>query len=207
MELLVVIAVIVILAGILFPVYAQARDAARRAHCLSNLRQIALSHRIYVQDHDDVLPYWYVGGDGGYLTWPEFMRPYYREARILDQGFGEPSERLATAWLADYALCAWGTGGDGTPARPYWRWPGPLSADTEEAAPLSLCAVRRPSETMQFVDGITGRYASMVQALHRNGGLNGAFLDGHARFVSEAAWNRVDRDEVGYFYRIAAADR
>jgi prepilin-type N-terminal cleavage/methylation domain-containing protein/prepilin-type processing-associated H-X9-DG protein len=53
-ELLVVIAIIAILAAILFPVFAQARDKARQAACLSNLKQIGLASRMYAQDYDDV---------------------------------------------------------------------------------------------------------------------------------------------------------
>src|SRR3954453_20656118 len=51
-ELLVVIAIIAILAAFLFPVFAQARDIARQATCLSNLHQIGLAVRMYVQDYD-----------------------------------------------------------------------------------------------------------------------------------------------------------
>ena len=52
-ELLVVIAIIAILAAILFPVFAQARDKARSASCLSNLKQIGTSTMMYVQDYDE----------------------------------------------------------------------------------------------------------------------------------------------------------
>jgi prepilin-type N-terminal cleavage/methylation domain-containing protein/prepilin-type processing-associated H-X9-DG protein len=55
-ELLVVIAIIAILAAILFPVFAQARDKARQAGCLSNLRQIGTGLSMYVQDYDERLP-------------------------------------------------------------------------------------------------------------------------------------------------------
>ena len=55
-ELLVVIAIIAILAAILFPVFAQARESARSASCLSNLRQFALATLHYVQDYDEVFP-------------------------------------------------------------------------------------------------------------------------------------------------------
>jgi prepilin-type N-terminal cleavage/methylation domain-containing protein/prepilin-type processing-associated H-X9-DG protein len=51
-ELLVVIAIIAILAALLFPVFAQARDKARQASCLSNLRQIGMAVRMYLQDND-----------------------------------------------------------------------------------------------------------------------------------------------------------
>src|SRR5256885_15549422 len=55
-ELLVVIAIIAILAAILFPVFAQAREKARQAACMSNLRQIGLAFAQYVQDYDERMP-------------------------------------------------------------------------------------------------------------------------------------------------------
>ena len=70
-ELLVVIAIIAILAAILFPVFATAREAARKASCLSNMKQITLALRMYAQDYDErlfasgSLP---VENDPGYLT-------------------------------------------------------------------------------------------------------------------------------------------
>ena len=51
-ELLVVIAIIAILAAILFPVFAQAREKARQASCLSNLKQLGLGMMMYAQDFD-----------------------------------------------------------------------------------------------------------------------------------------------------------
>jgi len=46
-ELLVVIAIIAILAAILFPVFARAREKARSASCLSNVKQIGLAILMY----------------------------------------------------------------------------------------------------------------------------------------------------------------
>jgi len=51
-ELLVVIAIIAILAAILFPVFAKAREKARQASCLSNIKQCALGLLMYRDDYD-----------------------------------------------------------------------------------------------------------------------------------------------------------
>jgi prepilin-type N-terminal cleavage/methylation domain-containing protein/prepilin-type processing-associated H-X9-DG protein len=55
-ELLVVIAIIAILAAILFPVFAQAREKARQAQCLSNVKQIISGYMMYTQDYDETFP-------------------------------------------------------------------------------------------------------------------------------------------------------
>ncbi len=55
-ELLVVIAIIAILAAILFPVFAQAKEAAKKSSCLSNLRQLGTAFLIYRGDSDDLWP-------------------------------------------------------------------------------------------------------------------------------------------------------
>lgn len=55
-ELLVVIAIIAILAAILFPVFAQAREKARQASCMSNLKQWGNAFLMYASDADDTYP-------------------------------------------------------------------------------------------------------------------------------------------------------
>jgi prepilin-type N-terminal cleavage/methylation domain-containing protein len=55
-ELLVVIAIIAILAAILFPVFAQAKDAAKGSACQSNLKQLGIAFQLYAGDFDDTMP-------------------------------------------------------------------------------------------------------------------------------------------------------
>lgn len=55
-ELLVVIAIIAILAAILFPVFAQAKEAAKKTSCLSNLKQVGTASYMYNADYDDTAP-------------------------------------------------------------------------------------------------------------------------------------------------------
>src|SRR5262245_54641015 len=55
-ELLVVIAVVAILAALLLPTLARAKEEARQTKCASNLRQIALAVMLYADDHEDRFP-------------------------------------------------------------------------------------------------------------------------------------------------------
>ncbi|MGV3615432.1 MAG: type II secretion system protein [Fimbriimonas sp.] len=55
-EVLVVIAIIAVLAGILFPVFARAKEKAKQTTCLSNQRQLGFALNLYTQDNDDKAP-------------------------------------------------------------------------------------------------------------------------------------------------------
>ncbi|OJU65822.1 MAG: hypothetical protein BGO01_02015 [Armatimonadetes bacterium 55-13] len=68
-ELLVVIAIIAILAAILFPVFAQAKEAAKKTQSLSNLKQIDIAWLMYANDYDDQMLLVMTPASGGKTSW------------------------------------------------------------------------------------------------------------------------------------------
>src|ERR1700752_5232231 len=79
-ELLVVVAIIAILAAILFPVFAQAREKARQATCVSNLKQIGTATMMYAQDYDERFPIPESGG-AQRLTVANLIDPYIKTSK------------------------------------------------------------------------------------------------------------------------------
>ncbi len=180
-ELLVVIAIIAILAAILFPVFSRAREKARQTSCLSNLKQLGLAANMYAQDYDETLPIVAIGPgltytlpDGtshsGYLLWHTAIFPYVKNIGV----YNCPSYRTSM-YSGQY------TGG------------GAYGINTLNDG-LTLGQINFPSESMFFaeasgsdsynLDGDTaGANDEMTANPRHNGGLNNAFVDGHAKWM------------------------
>jgi len=63
-ELLVVMAIIALLAGLVLPGLRRAQERAKQAVCANNLRQIGQAFLMYASDNDSLLPGWFVGSAG-----------------------------------------------------------------------------------------------------------------------------------------------
>ncbi|MGV3615824.1 MAG: prepilin-type N-terminal cleavage/methylation domain-containing protein [Fimbriimonas sp.] len=83
-ELLVVIAIIAILAAILFPVFAQAKDAAKSTAALNNVKQLGLASIMYAGDYDDAFPlsFSYDATGQGLDTWQGQIQSYTKNWAI-----------------------------------------------------------------------------------------------------------------------------
>lgn len=86
-ELLVVVAIIAILAAILFPVFAQAREKARQTSCLSNLKQLGAGLAMYVIDAEGYPQMSAPSNQVPRTKWPDLLWPYVKNHQV----FGCPS--------------------------------------------------------------------------------------------------------------------
>ena len=167
-ELLVVIAIIAILAAILFPVFARARENARRSSCQSNLKQIALGAKQYIQDYDEKFPLSIVNIGGTFSSsrpagWADALQPYLKSTQI----FQCPSE---SAPGTDNPVPPSGSDAGYTD---YW-YNGMLSADaagTDYTTSVSEAALPFVSLTILVGDGSTGG-ANPGAARYRSNGCN-----------------------------------
>jgi prepilin-type N-terminal cleavage/methylation domain-containing protein/prepilin-type processing-associated H-X9-DG protein len=165
-ELLVVIAIIAILAAILFPVFAQAREKARGASCLSNLKQMGVAWMMYAQDYDEQYTVSAPGGDANWGDCPSMkdrshfggwvgnlLVPYAKNVNI----FTCPSNpKLSTVNYGNG--CAGPNNNNAALAQTKWGIPYIYASYGYNYISLenqSMASVNRPAELIAIYDAIS----------------------------------------------------
>ena len=145
-ELLVVVAIISLLAAILFPVFARARENARRTSCQSNLKQMGIGIIQYVQDYDEYYPLAraYVAGPPQWTnTWYNADAPYVKNNQIFSCP-SDPNSAVSagTFWMGSTPLFHVSYG-----------YSKVLGGNGSYTVPVAASAVNFPSTTVMVVDG------------------------------------------------------
>lgn len=151
-ELFVVIAIIAILAAILFPVFASARQKARETSSISNEKQIGLALLQYNQDADEYFPVSEVFSVGDNTSWIVKIYPYVKSTGVFmapeDSGVSNANFSWCGAGVS-YAANAW-QGVNGSNATRGIIALGNSWANG--AKPISLGSVGQPSASIAVAE-------------------------------------------------------
>lgn len=215
-ELLVVVAIIGILASLLLPALARAKDKARRVACLSNLRQSGVAFHLYLMENQDRFPdaraFKAALGFKPWTTWPPSdPRGGWAGAVLSNLLSAEgvwacPAIRNSALWNQPQSTQAWHTAG---PVTTYWLWRfdrtnDPVQLDNFWRKTVDQCVadLRQannpqagipggPSDVEFQVDPYYPRTISSLEPALRGqavhrGGRNRLMLDSRAEFARDA---------------------
>ncbi len=206
-ELLVVIAIIAILAAILMPVFAQAREKARTISCLSNARQLGIGIAMYLQDNDESFPFARMHGAGAMhnpISWVDTVQPYV-SSRLLHRCPSDSSPLWNDPNPMNRRATSYGINGYFTPNHPpYWGVTLSLIANPAQTIIVAELADDRTMDHFMPMfwgdppkvansmmqsrewDRALGRPKSVAYRRHQEGS-NHVFTDGHAK------WHRFEQ--------------
>lgn len=193
-ELLVVIAIIAILAAILLPVFARARENARRSQCINNLKQIGAGLVQYCQDYDERTCMAWTGAGQAWNGTPSYadeLMPYIKSVAV----FRCPSRPNPGMWGSNYGVKAQICYGLNCSAL-NWERGRALSEFTSPSTCIAFGDMRKANDDGRIcpmnVTG-TGYGCGMDGIVHMDGACY-CFFDGHAKFLtpSQVVYDRAD---------------
>jgi prepilin-type N-terminal cleavage/methylation domain-containing protein/prepilin-type processing-associated H-X9-DG protein len=150
-ELLVVIAIIAILAAILFPVFAQAKEAAKKTACLSNDKQMATALFMYAGDNDDILVQTSYEMDATHpfqTHWTYLMQPYIKSYDMFVCPSDSAPVKPKTPCLDNSFLGKMPMVCDWIPVKGYSYIPNYNAIPAHDWLPVSLTSFQTPATTI-----------------------------------------------------------
>jgi len=223
-ELLTVIAIIAILAGMLLPALNKARDRARAVQCVSNMKQIGTLEQMYTADNKDyVCPTRCMGGDTGPYSdtgsnWWYRLAPYMGKIAIGANMNDHPLNDLRCPIAEEvtnygFYMCYAPLIGNSTSEHAsgeglHGGWGG----DGSKPNPCKITKVERPSRTGSFMECL-GEYASrdrfnleitwaegnyFIRDVHADNN-NVLYADGHVDVVKIGSATNPSLSDAPYF--------
>lgn len=195
-EILVVIAIVGLLAALLFPAFNRARNSSRRAACASNLHQIGLAVQMYAQDMRNQFPPAPYDGlpSEKYWCWATRIYPYTRSTAVFKcPSYADVNGEFDPDYSPPIAP------GNTVPPANMRRGSYDLNIFLGRRG-RSVNAVRNPGETILLCDGTGGQQNFGIEDLtigstqvsvrdfrvlgNRHGdGINVSFVDGHVKWM------------------------
>ncbi len=216
-ELLVVIAIIAILAAMLLPALSRAREQARSASCMNNLRQVGIVYQMYASDHNGLAPvgtYFDIDCCGGWTVHEPGLNFAHQAGYIDTAGRNvyvcpswQPhrwSSRWNTYGILRPAGTAYTEGTDGWMRRTHDSNPDMLGSHPLNYEFFRMWNLKNPTEFILLTDSILTssrtQYATWVAHsaadgphFRHNNRANAAFADGHVESTDTGRFEEAYR--------------